>query len=187
MKLLSTLTQTQVRYILLHLNKLLVMKKILLLTVVLFYASGLFAQDGGPLMQNNGQSRYEQIQSAKIAFFTSELELTPKEAAEFWPVYNKLWKAREIAHRRIQISMRTMCKALSEDSKTSDSELKAMVENYVDGFNDDGLIQRDYLDQFYKILPIKKIAKLYKAEEDFRVRMIHQLRKGGGMGERLEK
>jgi len=80
--------------------------------------------------------------------------------------------------------MHIMCKALAEDSKTSDSELKAMVENYVDGFNDDGAIQRDYLDQFYKILPIKKIAKLYKAEEDFRIRMIHQLRKGGGMGER---
>jgi len=160
------------------------MKKILLLTVVLLYASGLFAQDGGPLMQNNGQSRYEQIQSAKIAFFTSELELTPKEAAEFWPVYNKLWKAREIAHRHIQSNMRIMCKALSEDSKTSDNELKAMLENYVNGFNDDGAIQREYLDQFYKILPVKKIAKLYKAEEDFRIRMIHQLRKGGGMGEK---
>jgi len=160
------------------------MKKILLLTVVLFFASGLFAQDGGPLMQNNGQSRYEQIQSAKIAFFTSELELTPKEAAEFWPVYNKLWKAREIAHRHIQSNMRIMCKALSEDSKTSDNELKAILENYVNGFNDDGALQREYLDQFYKILPVKKIAKLYKAEEDFRIRMIHQLRKGGGMGEK---
>jgi len=160
------------------------MKKILLLTVVLLYASGLFAQDGGPLMQNNGQSRYEQIQSAKIAFFTSELELTPKEAAEFWPVYNKLWKAREIAHRHIQSNMRIMCKALSEDSKTSDNELKAILENYVNGFNDDGALQREYLDQFYKILPVKKIAKLYKAEEDFRIRMIHQLRKGGGMGEK---
>jgi len=163
------------------------MKKILLLTVVLFYASGLFAQDGGPLMQNNGQSRYEQVMSAKIAFFTSELELTPKEAAEFWPVYNKLWKAREIAHRHIQSNMRIMCKALSEDSKTSDNELKAMLENYVNGLNDDGAIQREYLNKFYKILPVKKIAKLYKAEEDFRIRMIHQLRKGGGMGERLEK
>ncbi len=163
------------------------MKNILLLSSVLLFASGLFAQSGGPFMQNNGQSRYDQIQSAKIAFFTSELELTPKEAAEFWPVYNKLWRAREIAHRRIQGSMRTMCKALGEDSKTSDSELKAMIENYVTGFNDDGAIQRDYLDQFYKILPIRKIAKLYKAEEDFRVRMIHQLRSGGGQGEKSER
>lgn len=155
------------------------MKKILLFIAVLFYASGIFAQDG-----NKPQSRYEQVQSAKIAFFTTELELTPKEATEFWPVYYKFWKEREVAHRRIQSNLKTIGKALSGETKVTDPELKVMIENYVAGYNDEGIIQRNYLEEFYKILPVTKIARLYKAEEDFRIRIIHQLRKGGGPGNR---
>lgn len=172
------------------------MKKILLFIAVLFYASGLYAQDGSPMLQNNNpkmqmggpgmldgskpQSHYEQVQSAKIAFFTNELGLTPKEASEFWPIYNKFWREREVAHRRIQSNLKTIGKALSGETKVSDSELKVMIENYVAGYNDEGIIQRSYLEEFYKILPVAKIAKLYIAEENFRIRMIHQLRKGGG-------
>lgn len=176
------------------------MKKILLFIAVLFYASVTYSQDGNPTLQRSShvtqeggfgmqeggkpQSRYEQVKSAKIAFFTTELELTPKEATEFWPVYNKFWKEREVAHRRIQSNLKNIGKALSGETKVSDADLKLMIENYVAGYNDDGVIQRNYLEEFYKILPVTKIAKLYKAEEDFRIRMIHQLRKGGGPGNR---
>ena len=57
-----------------------------------------------------------------------------------------------------------------------------MIENYVAGYKEEGTIQKDYFEEFYKILPVTKIAKLYKAEEDFRMKMIHQLRKGDGPG-----
>lgn len=131
-------------------------------------------------MGKQGQSRYEQIQSAKIAFFTTELELTPKEAEDFWPVYNKYWKARETAYRKIQSNLKMITKAVTGESKVYDSELKLLTENYVNGFAAEGEIQREYFAEFSKILPLRKVAKLYRAEEMFRVKMIHQLRKGGG-------
>lgn len=129
-----------------------------------------------------GQSRYEQIQSAKIAFFTTELELTPKEAEDFWPVYNKYWKERETAYRKIQSNLKMITKAVTGETKVTDSELKVLTENYVEGFAAEGEIQKEYFAEFSKILPLRKVAKLYRAEEMFRVKMIHQLRKSGGQG-----
>ena len=35
----------------------------------------------------------EQLESAKIGFFTTRMELTPEEASKFWPVYNEYNKA----------------------------------------------------------------------------------------------
>jgi hypothetical protein len=34
-------------------------------------------------------SEFEQFKSQKIAFITEKLNLTPKEAQAFWPVYNQ--------------------------------------------------------------------------------------------------
>ena len=45
----------------------------------------------GPIVQAQGGSgnvRQEQIESFKIAFFTSRLDLTTEEAQVFWPVFN---------------------------------------------------------------------------------------------------
>jgi len=131
-------------------------------------------------INQKGQSRYEQIQSSKIAFFTTELELTPKEAEDFWPVYNKYWKERETAYRKIQSNLKMITKAVTGETKVTDFELKDLIENYVSGFSTEGEIQKAYFTEFSRILPLRKVAKLYRAEEMFRVKMIHQLRKGGG-------
>ena len=64
--------------------------------------------------QEQKQSRYEQIQSAKIAFFTTELELSPKEAEEFWPIYNNFWKEREKSYRKIQGNLKNIGKPFQE-------------------------------------------------------------------------
>ncbi|GAB1375040.1 MAG: hypothetical protein QMB82_09625 [Bacteroidales bacterium] len=129
------------------------------------------------------QNRYEQIQSAKIAFFTSELELSPKEAEEFWPIYNNFWKEREKSYRRIQGNLKNIEKALSGESKISETELKSLMDKYVSGFSSEGEIFKNFHSQFMKILPSEKVAKIYVTEEKFRVKMIHQLRRGhGGSG-----
>ncbi|MEN6619112.1 MAG: hypothetical protein ABFC28_06400 [Rikenellaceae bacterium] len=167
------------------------MKKIIISIIAFCFAIGSYAQEFPQINtqsspQNNPQkepSKYEQVQSVKIAFFTTELGLTPKEAEEFWPIYNKFWKEREVAHRKIQGSMKFMSKMLNGEKPFSDAELKKMLEIYVNSFAIEGVIQRKYYDEFSKVLSTEKVAKLYKAEEDFRIKMIHQLRKGGGPGE----
>ena len=126
------------------------------------------------------QNRYEQIQSAKIAFFTTELELSPKEAEEFWPIYNNFWKEREKSYRRIQGNLKNIDKALSGESKISETELKTLMDKYVTEFSSEGDIFKNFHSQFMRILPAEKVAKIYVTEEKFRIKMIHQLRRGQG-------
>jgi hypothetical protein len=135
-----------------------------------------------PLDQDQKQSRYEQIQSAKIAFFTTELELSPKEAEEFWPIYNNFWKERERSYRKIQGNLKNIDKAISGEGKLSEAELKALMEKYITEFSTEGEIYKNFHAQFSRILPQEKVAKIYVTEEKFRVKMIHQLRRGSGPG-----
>ena len=37
----------------------------------------------------------QKFMSEKIAFLTSEMQITPEEAQVFWPVYNQIWKEKD--------------------------------------------------------------------------------------------
>jgi len=156
------------------------MKKILILFLVCTFAAQLTAQPTTEIQKQQQRSqRYQQIQSAKIAFFTTELELTPKEATEFWPLYNQYWKALEIANRNSYHALRKLSQILNDNKAITDAQLMTLMETYLAGSEAESKINNKYYPLFIKLLPVKKVAKLFKAEEDFRIEMIHQLRSGG--------
>jgi len=122
--------------------------------------------------------RMQQIQSARIAFFTSEVELTPEEAELFWPLYNKMWKEKESTHNTAQKALRDIQKHIKGEQKlATEAELKVLLTRYIDNNAAVGAIDKRYHTEFLAIMSAEKLAKLYKAEEDFRMRMIRQLRK----------
>ena len=122
--------------------------------------------------------RMQQIQSVRIAFFTSELELTPEEAELFWPLYNKMWKEKENYHNEAQKTLRDIQRHIKGEQKlATEAELKALLTKYVDNNGAIGIIDKRYQTEFLAIISAEKLAMLYKAEEDFRMRMIHQLRR----------
>ncbi|NBC24749.1 MAG: hypothetical protein GVX78_03945, partial [Bacteroidetes bacterium] len=43
----------------------------------------------GALLSAQDDNWKEKIESQKVAFITNELNFTPKEAREFWPLYNE--------------------------------------------------------------------------------------------------
>jgi len=122
--------------------------------------------------------RMQQLQSARIAFFTTEMELTPAEAERFWPLYNKMWKEKESAHNTAQIALRYISMHIKgEKELATEAELKALLAKYVENNASIGAIDKKYQAEFFNIISVEKLAKLYKAEEDFRMKMIHQLRR----------
>ena len=63
------------------------MKSALLSLFLLVYTCAIsFAQ---PPEDDNNKEKREQIQAQKIAFISTQLELTPDEAQKFWPIYNR--------------------------------------------------------------------------------------------------
>ena len=63
-----------------------------------FYAAALAAFALLSLSNIQAQSKkcswHDKMMSEKIAFITTELELTPEEAQVFWPVYNQIAKEK---------------------------------------------------------------------------------------------
>ncbi len=133
------------------------------------------------LMANNCESACsgpdeETIQMQKIAFYTSELKLTPKEAEKFWPLYNEYWEARMSAHREAIKAIRQLNKALEDEKVESDSEIKRLSELYLTNYSAEVGLLSEYFTKFQKILPIRKAAKIFSTEEKFRRILIKQLR-----------
>jgi len=152
------------------------MKKILVLTLAALVSLTASAQNRPEGHPNNGPRQgFEQIESMKVAFFTSELDLSPEEAAKFWPVYNQYSKELREKGHAIHIAFREMEDASKNDGK-SDVEYKKLVDNYLDAkIKEDELI-RLYSAEFYKVLSPEKVAKMYAAEEHFRFKMIEMWR-----------
>ena len=95
--------------------------------------------------------RWEKFRAEKVSFLTAKLDLTPEEAQNFWPVYNK---------------METM----------SDKEIIKLTREFAQKMDEEGTLATKYNEQFLKILPPQKVLKLYKAEGEFRMYMFRKYR-----------
>ena len=122
----------------------------------------------------------EKMMSEKIAFITMELQLTPEEAQVFWPVYNQINQKNKEAQKSMNKAYRAMVKAL-EEGTVSDNELNALLDDYLAAKQAHKEAGKGDADQYHKVLPAKKVAKLYVAEENFRRHHIRNF-KGGHKG-----
>lgn len=158
------------------------MKKIKIITVTLLclWFAGAIAQPGPP---HRGEKR-EQIETMKIAFMTKKLNLTPEEAQTFWPVYNlyqdELEKLRESRRKEVKTSR-------DEFDSLSDKEVEKLVDGELVFRQSELDILKKYHPQFKKILPIKKVAKMYRAEEDFKRELIQKIKEKGAEGGRAPR
>ena len=123
----------------------------------------------------------EKMMSEKIAFITMELQLTPEEAQVFWPVYNQIAQEKKASQKAMMTAYRTMVKAL-EEGTASDKEISAMLDDYLAAKQAHKEASKDDADKYRKVLPAKKVAKLYVAEENFRRHHIRNF-KGGHKGQ----
>lgn len=147
------------------------MKKIMLFAALVLLSFSLSAQpaDGrGP-----GRNWEDKIRAEKIAHFTAALDLTPEEAQLFWPVYNQYWKENMEAHGK---TMKAFHKLRSDkETKLSDKELESLTDAYMSALDAEQKVLDSYYPKFKKVLSAEKLAKLFVAEEDFRMKMIRNL------------
>ncbi|MDR3350317.1 MAG: hypothetical protein LBN98_01550 [Prevotellaceae bacterium] len=116
---------------------------------------------------NSYETRMQQLQSYKVAFFTNTVGLTPTEAAQFWPLYNEYFKKREsIIDRKNKLLYQLSSPQTLES--ISDGELKALLDTYILCIEQDATLQKDYYKKFSLILPSQKIARYYQADQAFK-------------------
>jgi len=127
----------------------------------------------GSAQNESREARMEKFRTEKIAFLTTKLELTTTEAEKFWPIYNQLEKERWEAQK----SRRDMEDKLREaEESLSENEITKLTRDFAGSMQKEGTLMASYNEKFLKVLPPKKVLKLYKAENEFRMSMIRKYR-----------
>lgn len=158
------------------------MKKTLLITAMFigsFVSS--YAQPGPPPPPKAPRGEHgprkdgdkkEKLESMKIGYLTRELDLTPEEAQKFWPVYNEFSNKEHELRKAKRSKMKESGKSLDE---LSDKEVEALVDEEMVFRQKELDLQKEYHKQFKTILPPRKVAKLYRAEEKFKRELVKKI------------
>jgi hypothetical protein len=143
-----------------------IMKKIkYLFTLILFIAASIsWAQVG---------STKQDIEAYKVAFITKQIGLTSSEAQVFWPLYNDYQQKKEDLR---QLQLKEKKKANADFSNLSDADVEKLIDGQVVSEQKEVDLLKDFHKKVKAVLPVKKVAKLYKAEEDFKRELIKLLK-----------
>ena len=143
------------------------MKNIILIVLLLWSGVGVWAQD------KLTDEKRKEFDAQKVAFFTQELDLSPAEAAVFWPLYNEMQKK----NREIEADMRksfhevTKAKVLKEPDNT-----QALVKIFCYEARRQQ-VTKQYYQKMIQVVPASKIWKLSDAERKFHRQLFDKLRR----------
>lgn len=122
------------------------------------------------------QSHGEKLKALKVGYITESIELTSDEAEKFWPIYNlhqnNIHQLRHIDARKL----RHKIKDESDFNEMSEDEARNLLNNLLKKEEDIINEQKLMFETLKTILPAKKLLKLYKAENDFNRKILHEYR-----------
>lgn len=142
------------------------MKKLFFISLLsLFCISITIAQD-----RKDPRAEFlEKIKTEKISFFTNRLSLTPAEAQLFWPVYNEYEKKIiEIQLKRNDLENTPEFRI----EKLSDQEITKLTNSYIESFEMEGSLKKEYYKKFLEVLPAKKVLQMYRTDNSFRSHLL---------------
>ncbi len=110
------------------------------------------------------RSKEDRIKAIKIAFITEELALTPEQSKGFWPIYNELQEKLK--------KQRGGEKGRPDFDAMSDAELETWLNNHLKAEEERVALSRIYVEKFKKVITVRQIVKLKKAEHDFKRQLL---------------
>ncbi|MFD2519071.1 hypothetical protein [Salinimicrobium flavum] len=137
------------------------MKKILLFSFLMCFPLIMTAQE-------NDEHR-ERIRALKTAYITEGLNLTPREAQQFWPIYNDFTEKRRELYKRERKEIKDL-ECMTEEAANS------KLNEYVEIEREDFLLKKQYFNDLRKIFSAKKIMQLKKVEDEFNEKMMREYR-----------
>jgi len=124
------------------------------------------------------------IEAQKISYITQQVELSPEEAQQFWPLYNEMSKKKDAFHlefRQLVRSLKGKAKNLSEDEliRISDRMAELKVEK--------AKMEREYHYKFKEVLSARQILDLHLAEKQFQGMLLRRIKGEGGRHKQRER
>lgn len=139
-----------------------------IIPLLLLFTCSFYAQD-----KDNINDKKEQIKALKVAFFTTELDLSSQESEKFWPLYNAYDnKQFEIRHQK----MKAFKSKLNNDAldKISEKDAANLLNQMEIADEELFLLRKKFTKSLRTILPAVKILKFKKSEDDFYRKLLQQ-------------
>ena len=114
----------------------------------------------------------ERLQSAKIAFITSKLDLSPNEAQVFWPVYNEYQEKERLVREEIR---NTVFMSREHDYSLSDKEYEKLISDALATKQKQLDLESEYMNRLLTVISPRKVAILMKSEREFGMRLLRSL------------
>ncbi len=128
---------------------------------------------GPRTVSSQNYDKIQELQAQKVGFFTKKLQLTTREAQEFWPVYND-YQVRK--NKIIQDRRSTTRFYIQNFNNLSKKEIEEITEKFIRLMKEESNLFFTYHEKFKEVLPISKVMKIYIAEEQYKTFLLRQLR-----------
>ncbi len=147
------------------------MRNFLFILLATFCVETAIAQEGGN----------QKLDNAKIGLITNRLNLSAEQSQQFWPIYNEFdSKKKDIRKhmRRLIVETNTLT--------TPDEKILANIKETLNLQQKEVDLEREYMNKFLKVINVRQLAELYKAEQVFTQMLIQRLNKNPRMGEAIK-
>ena len=142
-------------------------KTIIALTLILLFSATTFGQE-----EKSKRPSRERIKAMKIGYITDKLDLTTEEAQKFWPVYNEFESKMEQMRKK----RKEAHKGMDKDTELSDAQIEKMVDAHIIAEQKELDVKKEYHSKFKAVLPIKKVAMLYRAKQGFKKDLLKKIK-----------
>ena len=150
------------------------MKKIVLLLILVVSLPMMAQAQCDKSKHDNNKNRTEwfaQMRAKKLLFLVDAMDLTETEKAAFSVLFEK----NEVATNNCYREMRLVKKSMS--AEPTEEDYKKAVEVTRIQMLKIAQLRAEYLEELEKIMPAKKIYKLYEAEEAYKKLLISDMGK----------
>lgn len=121
---------------------------------------------------SQNESKRDKIEALRVSFISQKVNFTTQEAQVFWPLYNE-YQDKIVATRK---AFRQQYNKNTNYNFATDKEAETYLNAELTLKQKELEYYKEYQEKFKKIIPVKKIALLLKAEEEFKKELIKNIK-----------
>jgi len=126
----------------------------------------------GLVVYGQQETKRDKIEALRISYITSKVSLTPQEAQLFWPLYNEYHDKAD----NLKKSFRQQFIKKVDFNTISDKEAEEYLTAEIILKQKEYELSKEYFEKFKKVLPIKKLALIRRAEEAIKKELIKNIK-----------
>ena len=117
-------------------------------------------------------TKRDKIEALRVNYINQKVNFTAQEAQLFWPLYNEYSDKLEVNRKTFRQQYGKHAKVEFITDKDAENYLNAELTMRQKEYE----LYKEYYEKFKKVLPVKKVALLRRAEEEFRRELIKNIK-----------